>query len=441
MHLWQFQPVRDVLVVLSVVGLFSLGYALRTVTVPMLLALLLAYLVEPIVKWITAKYERVSRPVAAGGLIAVIAIAVVAPVTLGVVFGLGQAVQAIDNFAVNVETLRGAIDSPENEHARDALPNEGWRSIHDYLAGLEPHVEGVSTEDPDTDAALAEGAGEREEETAGEIVLTTSQRLGRRLVDSVGGWFDENRGQIGSEIGSSALEVGTWLLRTLLGVVGALFSIGFSAFLVMFFFFFFSTGLGGVKRFFERLVPRQYRKTVFNLAGQMDGVIAAFIRGRLTIMAIMSVEFVIAYWVIGVPAPLLLGIGVGVLSAVPYLSLIGVPISILLMVLEPGSAHAFQSAWWWIVFAPIAVYMIVQATDDYIWTPMIQGKATDMDTPTILFAVLAGGVLFGIYGVLIAIPVAACLKILIREVVWPRFVAWVEGRAKDPLPLDSGDEA
>ena len=58
-----------------------------------------------------------------------------------------------------------------------------------------------------------------------------------------------------------------------------------------------------------------------------------------------------------------------------------------------------------------------------------------MDTPTILFASLAGGLLAGVYGLLVAIPVAACMKILVREVVWPQFKAWAEGRADDPLPI------
>jgi predicted PurR-regulated permease PerM len=59
-----------------------------------------------------------------------------------------------------------------------------------------------------------------------------------------------------------------------------------------------------------------------------------------------------------------------------------------------------------------------------------------MDTPTIVFASLAGGALMGVYGLLIAIPLAACLKILLREIFWPRFKAWAEGRARDFLPIE-----
>ncbi len=63
-----------------------------------------------------------------------------------------------------------------------------------------------------------------------------------------------------------------------------------------------------------------------------------------------------------------------------------------------------------------------------------------MDTPTILFASIAGGALMGVYGLLLAIPVAACLKILLRELFWPRFKAWSEGEEKDFLPIGRGSD-
>jgi predicted PurR-regulated permease PerM len=58
-----------------------------------------------------------------------------------------------------------------------------------------------------------------------------------------------------------------------------------------------------------------------------------------------------------------------------------------------------------------------------------------MDVPTILFASIAGGALAGFYGLLVAIPAAACVKILLNEVFWPRFRAWSHGEAPDLLPI------
>ena len=108
--------------------------------------------------------------------------------------------------------------------------------------------------------------------------------------------------------------------------------------------------------------------------------------------------------------------------------------------LEPSTAlfglfGGGGGAWWWIIGAPALIHGAGQILDDYILTPRIQGQSTGMDTPTILFASLAGAVLAGFYGVLLAIPVAACVKIALQRLFWPRFKAWAAGRASDPLPL------
>ena len=81
------------------------------------------------------------------------------------------------------------------------------------------------------------------------------------------------------------------------------------------------------------------------------------------------------------------------------------------------------------------MYIIMQVLETYIITPAIAGKATNLDPVTILVAVLAGGSVGGVYGMLLAIPAAACLKILLTDVVMPRVRLWVRGKAEDPLPL------
>ena len=165
----------------------------------------------------------------------------------------------------------------------------------------------------------------------------------------------------------------------------------------------------------------------------MDRVIAGFVRGRLTIAFILMLYYTLGYWIVGVPAPLILGPAVGLLTLVPYGAGIGVPVAMVLMWLDPASG--VRGEWWWIIGGVLAVHGVQQVLDDYVLTPRIQGKTTNMDTPSILFASIAGGVLAGFYGLLLAIPAAACVRILLREVFWPRFKAWSEGKAKDLLPI------
>jgi predicted PurR-regulated permease PerM len=137
-----------------------------------------------------------------------------------------------------------------------------------------------------------------------------------------------------------------------------------------------------------------------------------------------------------VPYAILLGLVTGIFSAVPYLGGVGLPIAIILLWVEqltlpPG----VRMSTLWIIGGPTLVYAIMQILETYVITPTIAGKATNLDPVTILVAVLAGGSVGGVYGMLLSIPVAACLKILLTDVVMPGVREWVKGQSEDPLPL------
>jgi predicted PurR-regulated permease PerM len=131
-----------------------------------------------------------------------------------------------------------------------------------------------------------------------------------------------------------------------------------------------------------------------------------------------------------------LGLVIGLFCAVPYLGVVGVPVAIALLGFkELGQPAGEAMAWWGILLWPTVVYAIVQTVDGYVLTPLIAGKATNLDPVTILVAVLAGGSIMGVYGMLLGIPVAACVKIAFTDVMLPRIRAWSAGEASDPLPL------
>jgi predicted PurR-regulated permease PerM len=69
-------------------------------------------------------------------------------------------------------------------------------------------------------------------------------------------------------------------------------------------------------------------------------------------------------------------------------------------------------------------------------TPVIAGRATNLGPVSVFVAVLAGASLAGVYGMLLAIPAAACIKILASEMLMPALREWAAGRASDPLPID-----
>lgn len=453
LHLWQMQPVRDVLLILAIVGVIYLGYLVRIVTTPLLLAMLLAYLFEPVVGWLTQRW-RLGRQTAVAAIIVATVLFVVVPTVLAAAFGLVQAAGAAGTVATNTRTLLASVESetPESRaQAFDELEGKAWQDLSVWLTELkqgakERRAESQSPKQPDPappadlappDATPADSQTPSDEDDGGwaPAILTEGGKEGvYRLSDMALRWIGNNAEVLAASIGRRAIGTGADAVSVALKTLGSIGLIAFTAFLTAFFFFFISTGYGKVLEFWRDLIPERKQGKAIDLASKMNVAVSGFIRGRLTIAAIQALFFSLGYLLIGVPGWLLLGPLVAILSIVPYAALVGVPISMILLYLEPNSI-AFQDTLWWTILAPLAVYFGGQALDDYVLTPAIQGKSTGMDTPTILFASLAGGALAGVYGLLLAIPVAACIKILLQELFWPRFKRWAQGKERDFLPI------
>ncbi|HED53248.1 MAG TPA: AI-2E family transporter [Phycisphaerales bacterium] len=408
-HLWQIQPVRDLLMIAALVGLFWLGYKLSIVTVPLLLAITSAYLFEPVIRRMT-RIAWMSRQGAAAAIIGLSVLMVLAPIVIGLAFATIQGVQLASDVAETATSIKIAVDNPENETAQGRVRGRIPTWIRDQILEADARAQARAEQDAEVGIPMPGETG-----TALQVVLT---------------WIENNA----QAVTQRALQTGANAFDAFFRTVTSIIYIGFTLFLTAFFFFFIASGYGQFLEFSSKFIPDAHRDRTLDLLHKFDAVISGFVRGRLTIAFIQSIVFTLGYWFIGVPAPVLLGVGVAVLSIVPYAALIGIPISILLLWIEPHTGY--QSAIWWTVGAPVVLYFVGQALDDYVWTPLIQGKSTGMDTPTILFATLAGGSLMGVYGLLLAIPLAACLKIILQEIIWPRFQDWIAGRRKDFLPID-----
>lgn len=447
-HLWQFQPVRDLLVGLGIFGILYLGYVLSVVTVPLLLALLLAYLFEPVVKRLAGSAWLGRR----GAVIMILCAVMLVSTGLvaGAAYGIVRAAGFIERQAGYIQLVYSSLPgsttpspeanegSPADESSDPSSSGESGGGVEDEAGdagagSLRSPADGA--EELDESEERAERAAWRDSvptfwEELRDLIVMNETLVRSDSFEAFKRWVDRNRAEIAATGFSTIRGVVRW-------VTGAISSVGmilFGAFLTAFFYFFFATKYPRVLHHGENLLPDEQRDESIYLLKQMDAVISGFVRGRLTIAVIQAVFFSFGYWAIGVPLPFLIGPVIAILSIVPYLAIIGIPISIVLMLIQP-SPFEWQNAIWWSVAAPVAVYFIVQALDDYLLTPLIQGRSTNMDTPTILFASLSGGVLAGVYGLLLGIPVAACAKILLTEIAWPRFKAWKEGTASDPLPI------
>ena len=397
LHLWHMQPVRDVLVGLGVFAIFLIGQKISVVTVPLLLAILLAYLFEPVIVWSMGKF-KISRRTSVISIIAGVILLVVLPAFAGSTFAVGQLVSFASNSIESIDEINNALKINDAEQARAQLEQTStgpWIWMHDQIR-----------------------LSQSEDSVLGDTFNAATE------------WVAENRDQVAQ----TAAGVGMGAVSTVLSLVGAAFGLSFMIFVTAFFFFFTATEWIGLQHFGSNLLPDKNREKIIDLLQKFDRVISGFIRGRITIAFIQAIVFSIGFFLIGVPGAFILGPVIAFLSIVPYLALVGVPIAISLLWLQGHTG--LRGEIWWVLGAPTILYFLGQALDDYVWTPVIQGKSTGMDTPTILFASLAGGALFGVFGLLIAIPIAACVKILIQEIFWPKFKDWAEGRASDPLPID-----
>jgi predicted PurR-regulated permease PerM len=157
----------------------------------------------------------------------------------------------------------------------------------------------------------------------------------------------------------------------------------------------------------------------------MDDAFGEFFRGRLLIAVVFGVLLSAGWYLTGVPYWFFLGMLTGLLNIVPYLALVTWPIAIALKYVDtlmtgPGQEAGFMD----IVVWPSAVYAIIQFLDGWVLTPWIQSGKTELSAVTIVLVVFIGEVVAGIWGMLFAIPVAACIKILANEIFLPRLRMW-----------------
>ncbi len=162
--------------------------------------------------------------------------------------------------------------------------------------------------------------------------------------------------------------------------------------------------------FIERvaaLVPRAYLDTVSRLANESSSMLGGFLRGQFTVMLILGAMYGFGLWAVGLDLGLLIGIVAGLLTFVPYLGPVsGVVFGVIAALVQYGD--------WKHVAGVLAVFGIGQIIESYWLTPKLVGDRIGLHPVAVIFAVLAGGQLFGFLGMLLALPVAAVANVLLR---------------------------
>jgi predicted PurR-regulated permease PerM len=156
------------------------------------------------------------------------------------------------------------------------------------------------------------------------------------------------------------------------------------------------------------LVSREHRKTVRDTWDLIDAKLGAFVRGQLLLIAFVGTVLSLAFWAIGVPFWLLLGIFAGVVEIIPIIG----PLTAGGIAIGVGLTESWQVA----LGAGLAV-LVVRLLEDYIVVPKVLGHAVGLSPLVVLVSVTAIGLLLGGIYVLLAVPIAAVLVTLVDVIV------------------------
>ena len=156
------------------------------------------------------------------------------------------------------------------------------------------------------------------------------------------------------------------------------------------------------------LLPRNMEAEISHMASEVDEVLGAFFRGQLMVMLALGLIYTIGLSVVGIELAVLIGMGAGLLSIVPYLgSIVG------LLVAAGAAIFQFHDVFHLVMV--LLVFGLGQTAEGMYLTPKLVGDRIGLHPVTVIFAVLAGGQLFGFLGILLALPVAAALNVLVRH--------------------------
>jgi len=159
----------------------------------------------------------------------------------------------------------------------------------------------------------------------------------------------------------------------------------------------------------DRLIPRRAHARARRILAEVDAVLAEFLRGQLTVIAVMAAFYVAALWLAGLEFALPIGLITGLLVFVPYVgALLGFVLATAAALLQFDDL--WRLAWVWLAFG------VGQALEGMAVTPWLVGERIGLHPVAVIFALLAFGQVFGFFGVLLALPASAALLVALRHV-------------------------
>ena len=162
--------------------------------------------------------------------------------------------------------------------------------------------------------------------------------------------------------------------------------------------------MNGLQRGLAELVPPRHRPYVYTRMAEVDARLSAFARGLVTVCLIMGAYYALAFTVLGVPMGLLVGFALGFFHLIPFMAgALGVPIVLLLSWVDDQSPKR--------LIGIIAVIALSNLVEHNVLSPRLVGQRIGLHPVVVILAVLVGGTAFGFFGMLLAVPTTAALSV------------------------------
>jgi predicted PurR-regulated permease PerM len=345
----------------SIIGLLILGYVLvralvmvRVIFPPLVLAILIIYLLNPIVTRL--EQRGVSRTL--GTLVSYIV--VLGGLTLLIVASVPLISRQVSNFSDQWPEFK--LDLA--------------RSVQNFAAGIDQRI---GTE-INTDRVTCLLAGEE----AGTLGLP-SQVVCDERTEEFRNFITEQAGRI-TEIGFSVLEV---LIIFILAPLLALYLL---------------IDLPQLQRDVLNLVPESHRQEFADLGSKVGRTVGGFMRGQFLVALVVGILTSIGFWIIDLPFWLVIGAIAGLTNLIPLVGpFIGGGLGLIVGIVSEGVGLGLQAG---------LVALVVQQIDNHIISPNVMKRTMQLHPVTVMLSILAGGAIAGFWGLFLGVPTVAVIKLL-----------------------------
>jgi predicted PurR-regulated permease PerM len=173
------------------------------------------------------------------------------------------------------------------------------------------------------------------------------------------------------------------------------------------------------------MTPPRHRPEVAFVSGEVGTALSSFVRGQLLVAVIVGIASSFGMWLIDLPFWLLIGIIAGFLNMIPFLGpVVGGALAALVALLN---GDVTQAIW------AVVIFVIIQQVDNHVITPLVQRTRVNLSPLVIVLALIIGGTVAGLLGVLVAVPVTAAIRIIVGHLWRTRVLGETWGEASQHM--------